>query len=421
MLLAMVVSLAGPGRAEAAPARPATTPPSRASQTEAPPAGTAPKDTSVSGMAAAELLAFAREVAATIPTDPHLKDRARALQAVSTAAMKAGDIEGAAAVAREIPNWRRGVVLAELAIESAKAGDRTSAERFLEEAARAEKDAAADVASGQEWRRDRIRVAMAQAHELLGASDAAKRLEQGVVNAEVGKVDAVRAGSGPAEAFDERLAALDGLLAQGTFDVVRNACRALTELHRRHASESDRRAAIERRIRAAWSLLPISERVSLLLALSTGSAAAGDRATAIAFATEARDVVSAQRWLLEDEVPLQAAIAGAFVAAADLDTARRIAAAAGAAYEQGRSNIADVFRAAAIRPLAEAWASIGDRTEALRLYRMAIEDGALNANARPRALDLSATAASMLLAGVEPDDALWARMREIRGALGAPW
>ena len=64
---------------------------------------------------------------------------------------------------------------------------------------------------------------------------------------------------------------------------------------------------------------------------------------------------------------------------------------------------------------------MGETPEALRLYSMAVEEGAVNINARPRAEDLVATCCSMALRSIEPDAKLKARIQEIRGGLGDPW
>jgi hypothetical protein len=62
-----------------------------------------------------------------------------------------------------------------------------------------------------------------------------------------------------------------------------------------------------------------------------------------------------------------------------------------------------------------------DPTEALAVYKQAAEAAVENPNSRPRAEDLSAICLSMAKRTVEPDAALWARIREIKSALGEPW
>ena len=67
------------------------------------------------------------------------------------------------------------------------------------------------------------------------------------------------------------------------------------------------------------------------------------------------------------------------------------------------------------------WAAMGRVDEARRVYRLAVDEGVVNPNSRPRADDLSATCLSMARADVEPDAEFLARLREVRENLGDPW
>jgi hypothetical protein len=107
--------------------------------------------------------------------------------------------------------------------------------------------------------------------------------------------------------------------------------------------------------------------------------------------------------------------------AGDRDQARRDLDQALALFDSQRKGIVDIFRAGALRAVAEAYQSMGDDRTALRVYKKAVEEGVANPNSRPRAEDLSATCRSMALKGVEPDAELWARIRHIQSGLGQPW
>ncbi|MGA1018145.1 MAG: hypothetical protein ACO3YY_09200, partial [Phycisphaerales bacterium] len=60
-----------------------------------------------------------------------------------------------------------------------------------------------------------------------------------------------------------------------------------------------------------------------------------------------------------------------------------------------------------------------DRARAM--YLRALASGMENPNARPRAIDLAATARSMAASGFQPDAELLEEMRAIRTRLGDPW
>ena len=86
-----------------------------------------------------------------------------------------------------------------------------------------------------------------------------------------------------------------------------------------------------------------------------------------------------------------------------------------------REEIVDIYRAGALRTIAETYQAMGETAAASKTYKQAIEAGIENPNSRPRAEDLSATLCSMAVHGVEPDAGLWTRITDIEAGLGDPW
>jgi hypothetical protein len=70
-----------------------------------------------------------------------------------------------------------------------------------------------------------------------------------------------------------------------------------------------------------------------------------------------------------------------------------------ARYDAERDQIVNIYRATALRALAEALQTMGDGARSLAVYRRAVEEGNGNPNSRPRADDLTTTACSMALRG----------------------
>lgn len=81
----------------------------------------------------------------------------------------------------------------------------------------------------------------------------------------------------------------------------------------------------------------------------------------------------------------------------------------------------DIYRAGALRPVAEAYQSMGDATGALATSKRVVEEGVANPNSRPRADDVCATCVSMAVHGIGPDAELLARLEQIINELGTPW
>lgn len=381
-----------------------------------------------SAMSAEDLLRLAFDTASAIPVKPHEKDRARAQEEAVVAAVASGRLDLATEWVERIDTWRRGSAYADLAFALAADGDRPQIRRYLVLAAGiADREA--------DWRRDRIRMKIARVHARLGEVAEASRIGGTLPESESGKIDEARIEAMPAPAalvddaaiaaeaaqFEAEVEMLDRIISSRTFDPTRHALSAFAALHGRHYADPARRLLLEARIRDGWALLPVDIRIDLLLSLAENARAAGDAEASRRLVADAVAMAEAGRWIAEHEVPLLGRLAKASQEAGSADEAARLAAKAMAMFEAGSETIFDIYRAAALRPVAEAYAAMGDAETARGVYRRAIEEGVGNPNARPRAIDLAATCQSMAMSGVLPDEPMAARLREIRGLLGDPW
>jgi len=412
---------AGPRDDDTPPTRPAGHP-SGSADLEASPSESA--EGGARGEAAAasdeDLLRFAFEVATLIPRDPHIKDRSRAQEAVVLDGIGAGRIELAADLVERMDGWRRGTAYADVAFAMAEADPNDPRiRRYLTLAANLAETA-------ESWRKDRIRMAVARTHVRLGESAEAARIARGIAPEEVGKIDAARAAFEDGTemddaAFEARQAELAAVIGSGTFDLVVPALEAQVAFFRRFHADAERRASIEAAIREGWRSVPHSIRIDLLLDMSAIAMAAGSAGDARRLAADARGILDANRWVAESEVPILGRIAAALAMAEADEEARAAIAKAEEIYAARLREIYDIYRADALRPVAEAWGALDDPENARALYLRALESGVENPNARPRAIDLAATARSMATSGFQPDAEMLERMRAIRTRLGDPW
>jgi tetratricopeptide (TPR) repeat protein len=215
--------------------------------------------------------------------------------------------------------------------------------------------------------------------------------------------------------------ALEALLAAGHFDVSKNALESATRLFDRVYADEGRRARVEEKIRSSWSALPVILRIELLLEMAGSAADHGDPAKALALVNDAQAVKDGVQWPPLYGVPTMARLAEARFRAGDKEKASADADAALALFEASLDQIQNFERPETLCPLAKAYLTMGRLPDARKIYKRAVEEGSANENARPRAMDLSATCCSMALNAVEPDAQLWARLREIRAGLGDPW
>jgi hypothetical protein len=382
----------------------------------APPASAAPPAPAAAAAAGPDWretwLDFGFEVAASIPRTPHANDRAKAEEIAALAYLRIGRPQRAGVQALRIEGWRRGTASAEIAGAFIDAGDLDTARKFL---ALAEQVAESQV----EWRRDRVRVAAARQVVRLGEADRAEELAKEASPEEAGRLTAAKAvGAGT---YADALAGLDGLAASGRFELVRLAIDGYVDLLDRQWSDAARRSELDARIRKCFDRLPASVPIEALARMADLSVTRGDAVRARSELAEARAIVAAANWPPDVRCSVESRLAAVRFRAGETAEAKADAENAGRIYDDGRELIIDIDRAAALRALASAWAAMGEGTRALATYRRALDEGAVNPNSRPRAVDLSATCVSMAAAGVEPDAAFRERAEAIRQALGDPW
>ena len=364
------------------------------------------------------LLEFGFEAASAIPRDPHERDRARVQEVVASTFIAIGEPVRAAACALQITNWRKGSVFGDLAIDCARKGLVDSAKTY----ARYALEAVAEGRDGvQDWQRDRVRVKAAQAYAWLGDGSKASVLEQGVGEPEMGKVDAVEAAKSDGSDFDTRLEAALAAVNTMNFDLTVNAIESAVELAAKSKGDEARWARIVELLGKTRGRIPRDLELKSYLRLADVRIAQESKDPARALIATATGLRDGARWTPDAALPLSAEIARRLHAVGDAEAARAEIEAGIAGFQAGIEAVADVFRAEAMRPAAEALAAMGAVDRAREVFAALIEEGAVNPNARPRAEDLALTAASLARAGIEPDEAMWARLRGIREGLVAPW
>lgn len=361
-----------------------------------------------------ELLEIAFGIASAMPVDPHIKNRSRLQETVVAACLSLEQPRRALLYAEQIRDWRRGAAYADLALFHARRRADTEVQSLL--------DSAAEVADSEgDWRKERIRVKIAQVHALMGRAEMATRFEQGVEPAERGKVARIEAMIAMPDSFDEQMEALTALIDTQQFDIVRNALAACVELFNRFYDDLECRTQAEDKIKASWGNLPVFIRIELLMELANASLAHADSAKALALLNDAKDLMDAARWQPRSAIPLMAQLAQLRFRAGDEAGARAEVQKALDLFDAKCDTIVNIYRARTLRPIAEACHAMGDGTAALALYKRTVEAGMENPNSRPRAEDLVATCCSLALHAVEPDAVLMSRIREIQAGLSDPW
>jgi hypothetical protein len=364
------------------------------------------------------------------PLNPHIKNRSRAQEKVAAACLELDQPEIALACIAAIANWRRGAAYADYVYHQARRDRRANLRPYLESAIRIAREAtqgtaaqgtAAQGTAAQEWRVDRVRAKVARAYLALGDAEAAREVAGRLSDSEVGIVLVAQSEVVDAAAIDTWLETLDARLEGGNFDQLEGVIQACTTLVDRFYEDTERRAALEKRIKTAFATLPVEIRVERTAGLAQVAIDRGDPAHAQALLQEAAAIFAGHRWQPENRVPMRARLAAKWFRAGNAAVARRELRVAVADYAKHGASIVDIYRAGALRPVAEAQQVMGDTAAALATYERAVAAGVRNPNSRPRAEDLAATCCSMAIAGAEPDPELRARLTKICNALADPW
>lgn len=361
-----------------------------------------------------ELLHFAFETASLIPVKPHIKDRSRAQEKIVASLIELDQPLSALDFIEKIDNWRRGSCYADIAFYYARRGCEKEVQRYI--------DMADQISESVEcWRRDHIRVKIANAYALIGEVQHAEQYQAGVEASEEKKVAGVMAMIADENDFKEQMEILDSLIATGNFDSVTNALKACANLFNRFYKNEELRLLAEEKIKSSWGILPVFMRIELLQELAGFALEHADQAKTLELVNEAQTLVDDSQWRPEHIIPIQSKISRLRYLAGDRQKAMENTDAMLALFHSQRDKIINIYRAGALRALAEAYMSMGDKEKALMVYKRAVEEGMENPNSRPRAEDLSAACLSMALNDAEPDDELWARIRRIKEGLGDPW
>lgn len=366
-----------------------------------------------------DLLDRALAAASAMPLYPHIKNRSRAQETVFEACFELDQPGRALSAAESIADWRRGNGYAEYAFYCAQRDELEPVEDYLTRAEEISRNT--DPENPQDWQRDQIRSRIAATHLWLGDAGGALEFETGLEDSEAGRVGAVKAQLLAADELESQLEHLRQYAASGSFEQVQNALQAGTQLYARFFGDVEQRQRIESTIKSAWAKMPIQVRLETSCELTEQALAYGDQAKAMVLAEESRAILESGVWEAESQVAFTARVAvlrfraGAqALGRAEVDEARAI-------YSAKREEITDIWRAGALRPLAESYHSMGDRETAMAIYKQAVEAGLVNPNSRPRAEDLTATCLSLAIVGLEPDIELWGLLQQAQASLGDPW
>jgi len=358
-----------------------------------------------------ELLDTAFSTASTFPVVPHIKNQARAQQEVILACLEMELPNLALKYTQQVKNWRQGVGYGGLAFYLARHNQPQRARHYLMLAERH-----ASTIGLKETRKAKIESWIARTHAALGEQKKADEIEENL-GAEAEEVIETNAAFADEAQFDEHIKRLDALVALGEYDGIRYALYGYGQLFDKFYSDKKRRELAEKKMRVTWQTVPLFVRIDVLARMTEVALRKDDLVKAMHVVDELHEVVTGAAWRKHDQIRLLAEVAALRYRAGDAEKARKELDSTTKLFDEYQDDIKDYLRPEALRPLAEAYATLGDDASAFGMYRKTVEQGAVNPNRRPRTTALVSTCVSMALHEIEPDDALWSRIREIHKGL----
>ena len=378
------------------------------------PATQTPASPPLANLSRDDLLDLAFQISTSIPTEPFPSDRAKMQALVAQACIKNGSLIQATQYASKIEGWRQGELFALIGQQYATANETQLARDF---AARA-----MEVATNEtDWRRERIVIETAKIYLQLGDSAKASTLLEGATQAELGKLEAARTAIVLESQLDNQADMFDKAIATMNFDLARGAIEGYLVWLDRVSQDEIRTTRALKAIDDALLGLPLDLQVKYGVDLADHLNKNLKRDLAILKLDKATEIFSATTFLPEDVAPLGAMLARARIRMGDEQSARLILQRLYSEYSTRREGIVNLRRATSLRALAEGFCELGDRDDAIACYNLALEEGTINPNARPRAEDLGATCISMAEYGISLTPDLKNRIDTIRSSLTYPW
>ena len=366
------------------------------------------------------LLGRAFGAASKLPEVPHLKTRGRLQEDLVEALLEAG---GPVALAQEwtgrIPNWRGALGAAAISVHLAREGEEQAAKAALEAAQGLE--AALTDPSEQGWRRNRVRARIALAYAILGDKATAAAIQARMDATEGGMLSVYAASILDPELIEAQAEQLFELAAAGTSDEARFALEAVSVFYGRVHGDEELREKLYAGLIEHWKQVPLVPRMELLDLFARGDVENGAPVLAQAKINRIEEMVRTNKVLLEDQVALRARVALLRGLAGQGEAGVAMADEALAKYDEVRESINSIWRGRALRPLAEAYASLGQRMIASDLYERALAEAVVNPNSRPRVEDLVKISMSIARSGIEPTRSLEQALERVANGVGEPW
>ncbi len=363
----------------------------------------------------AELLDLAFNSASAFPLVPHIKNRSRAQEVVVIAALALGQPVRTTGYVRQIVDWRRGLGYAYLANHAARLGAIQEARAFLRSA-----ELVATARDLEEHRANMVLQSLVDTYATLGDTDKANQVQAQMHDLTPLRAAAMQALRDPSASHEDKMMGLGALLESKNYDSMVFAFERYPELLAVKIKEVEAWPRLLSGMVEGIGSMPIFFQIDQLLKLADLLSSHDQHDQALELVNRAQRLFESAAWELDEWGLRVGQLATSRYLAGDREKALADLQAALTRYVAEMETIFDYERAKSLRSMAEAYARMGQREPALKVYRLAMDQGSLNPNLRPRINDLTALCVSMAVHGIEPDAPLWAQIRKLHAGLHQP-
>jgi tetratricopeptide (TPR) repeat protein len=380
------------------------------------------------------LLDLAFSGVSEMPLNPHIKNRSRAQLNIVEACLKLGQPTLAAEYIEQIENWRRWMGSADLAFYLAENGYTQQALERID-AVQAVLNTAQDIRTGrivaaapnplidtlEDWRYRAVLSRIEEARLANGAIDSldADIEKYGDVNA---SALIIRMLPNRPESFDDTLNTLRLMTQDPNFEVVHLGLIEMAQLVGRQYDRVSLPPFIAENVSPKLNKqMPVFLRLDVLRKFADAALENSDPSSALSVLLQVEELVEPLRSSPRIFIPEQAALVQLLHKAGETEQAEAGLQDMISIYQEKRALIVNIERAELLCRIAETAYVFGHREQAIDFYTLAVAEGQVNPNSRPQAEDLGRICSSIALHGVEPTEALWSALNEMKNSLGAPW
>jgi hypothetical protein len=367
----------------------------------------------VAAPAGLEALGLGFRFASAIEGDA--KDRARAQQAILEDMLAIGAADEAAKLAPQVDGWRRGVILAELAADAARAGRPEQARALIAKAQEVR-------GSVQGWENPRIAAHIADALAVLGEAEPIETISRQLLAEDdrqyLGRAARTQAvGSASRGDFDLGFAKLQALDGERDYEAALGRTQGYLDLARAVGASPEQRRRALTAARGSAAAIPGFKQTEMLQAVGERFQEIGDHAAAVEAIEAAQSGVLATAPRAPERAAVLATQGRAWGKIGEPARARELLEGAAAAVAYAQS----IERPGILAFIAAGHLRIGDDTAAARLEERALVEAAALVNARPRALAAVEICRAIGLERAALRPGTRTRLEALLRGLKAPW